>query len=180
MNMSKVEELLLFILDRAHKAGIKDLSKFQLFKISYLLQVLSLKFAGVFLIPDITFVRDKHGPISIDIYSATEKLIKKGYVKREVKENKEYGYRRDAHSLIKKIPKLSLSFGQIIFLDNFLSKLLPLTQKKLKEMAYETEPMQEILKKEKHSDLRKGEVIDFNSVIVDSDIMEGYSDSNIS
>lgn len=177
--MSKIEEILLFILDRAHKAGIKDLSKFQLFKISYLLQVLSLKFAGTFLIPNITFVRDKHGPISVEIYSATEKLVKQGYIKRETKENKVYGFPRDAHSLVKKLPKLSLSTGQMIFLDNFLSKLLPLTQRKLKELAYKTEPMQEIIKKEKGSVIKKGSVIDFNSVIVDSDVVEGYSDTNI-
>ncbi|MBU2037467.1 hypothetical protein KJ866_04715 [Patescibacteria group bacterium] len=174
--MSKIEQLLLLILDRAHKAGTKDLSKFQLFKIAYLLQVISLKYAGTFLIPDIIFVRDKNGPISVNIYSAIEKLICRGYVKKEVIENKEYGYPRDAHSLAKKIPKLSFSLGETIFLDNFLAKLLPLTQKKLKNLVYKTEPMRAIIREEKGVEVKKGAVLDFTSVIVDSDVVESYSD----
>ncbi len=174
--MSKTEQLLLFILDRAHKAGIKDLSKFQLFKISYLLQVISLKYAGTLLVSDITFVRDKNGPISVNIYSATENLIRQKYIKKEVIENKEYGYPRDAHSLAKKIPKLSFSIGETIFLDNFLSKLLSLTQKKLKDFVYKTEPMQAIIREEKGTEVKKGAVLDFTSVIVDPDVVESYSD----
>ena len=68
-------------------------------------------------------------------------IEKKGYIKKEVKENKDYKKPRHCHSLAKKIPRLNFTKGEEIFLDNFLLKLLPLTQSKLKEMAYNTEPM---------------------------------------
>lgn len=175
--MNRLEELILFILDRAKSFGIKDLSEFQLFKIPYLVQVLSLKYAGTLFMPDITFVRDKNGPISIDIYTAIEKLIASGHIKKEVIENKKYGYPRYAHSLNGKLPKLSLNTGEIIFLDNFLSKLLPLSQARLKDFTYKTEPMQEIQKKEREGEIKKGALINFSSVTVDPDVVEVYSDT---
>jgi hypothetical protein len=64
-----------------------------------------------------------------------------------------------------------------MFLDNFLAKLLPLSQKKLKEVAYATEPMEAIQKKETGGKIRKGAVIDFSTVTVDPDIVDVYSDA---
>ena len=176
--MTRLEELILFILDRAHKMDIENLSKFQLFKIPYMIQVLSIQYAGTRFIPEATFIRHKNGPISIDIYSAIENLEKKGFIKVEkVKTHKYYAYARDEHSLIKKLPKLSFSTGEEIFLDNFISKLLPLTQKKLKEIAYATEPMKEIKKKETGDKIMKGSVLNFSSIVVDPDIVDVYSDA---
>lgn len=130
--MSRLEELVLFILDRAHKKGINDLSKFQLFKIPYLIQVLSIKYAGSAFVPEATFVRDQNGPISIDIYSAIENLEKEGYIKKEIITGRDgYEFERHSHSLKKKLPKLNFSPAETIFLDNFLARLLPLSQKKL-------------------------------------------------
>ena len=99
--------------------GIIDLSSFQLFKIPYLIQIFSLKYAGTKFVSDAVFVRDQNGPISIDIYSAVERLEKKGYIKKEVKENKDYKKPRHCHSLAKKIPRLNFTKGEEIFLDNF-------------------------------------------------------------
>jgi uncharacterized phage-associated protein len=176
--MSRLEELLLFILDRAEKEGKKDLSRFQLFKIPYLLQVYSLKYAGVPFIPDATFIREKNGPISISIYTALKNLEISGYIKKEITENREYGYPKHAFSLGKKITKFHFEEDEIIFLDNFLSELLMLTQAKLKEKAYATEPMLEIQEKEKHKGILKGNIINFTSVSVDPDIVDAYSDSD--
>ena len=176
--MSRIEELILFILDRAHKMGIIDLSSFQLFKIPYLIQIFSLKYAGTKFVPDAVFMRDQNGPISVDIYTAVERLEKKGYIKKEVKENKDYKKPRHCHSLAKKIPRLNFTKGEEIFLDNFLLKLLPLTQSKLKEMAYNTEPMRSIKEKEKGDSIKKGAVLDFSKVVVDPDIVDVYSDKN--
>jgi hypothetical protein len=178
--MSRLEELILFILDRAHKKGIENLSKFQLFKIPYLIQVLSIKYAGSAFIPEARFLRDKNGPISIDIYSAVENLEKNGYIKKDIVAGQDgYQFPRHSHSLKKKLPKLSFSVAEAIFLDNFLAKLLPLSQKKLKEMAYSTEPMETIQKQEKKGggEIKKGTVIDFSTVVVDSDVMDVYSDA---
>jgi len=73
--MSRLEELILFIQDRAHRMGIKDLSRFQIFKIICMIQVLSLKYAGKEFLPGVTFVRHKNGPISTDIYQAINELF---------------------------------------------------------------------------------------------------------
>jgi len=173
--MSRLEKLLLFILDRAKKEGKTDLSQFQLFKIPYLLQVYSLKYAGTPFITDAIFVRDNNGPISVDIYTALKNLEENGYVKMEKKENKEYGYPKHAFSLTKKIPKLGFNQGEIMFLDSFLSELLPLTQKKLKERTYFTEPMQEIQKREKSGNILKRTVINFSTIAVDPDVVDVYS-----
>jgi uncharacterized phage-associated protein len=175
--MTRLEQLLLFILDRAKKEGKADLSQFQLFKIPYLLQVYSLKYAGTSFINDATFVREKNGPISINIYTALKNLEKTGYVKMEEKENREYGFPKHAFSIIKKLPKLDFDQGEILFLDNFLAELLPLTQAKLKEKAYATEPMQEIKKKENGGAILKGAVIDFSSIAVDPEVVDAYSDT---
>ncbi len=172
--MTRLEQLILFILDRAKKMGIDNLSKLQLFKIPYLIQVLSIKYAGTQFIPEITFIRDKMGPISIAIYAAIENLEKMGYVGKEIKKDKG---NRHCHRLVKNLPKLNFSVGEEIFLDNFLHKLLPLTQPDLKKFAYSTEPMKKIQKEESSGSIKKGAVIDFSGVTVDPDVVDSYSDS---
>ncbi|MHB8174849.1 MAG: Panacea domain-containing protein [Nitrospirota bacterium] len=174
--MTRLEELILFILDRAHKEGIKDLSRFQLFKIPYIIQVMSLKYAGTEFVPGATFIRDKNGPISTDIYSAIKHLIGDEYVDISITKHEGYDYPRYGHKLAKKLPKLSFSEAETIFLDNFLSELLPLPQKKLKERAYATEPMKEMTKQEK-GEIKKGAVLNFSTVMVDSDVVDAYSDT---
>lgn len=175
--MTRLEELLIFILDRAHKEGKTNLSRFELFKIAYLLQVYALKYAGTTLLQNTTFIRQKNGPISVDIYKSLDNLIENGYVKMDVKENKEYGYPRHCFSLEKKLPKLQLGQGEMIFMDSFLSELLPLSQAQLKNKTYATEPMKAILSREKGGRIKTGQVIDFASVSVDADVVDAYSDA---
>lgn len=173
--MRRLEQFILFILDRAHKMGIKDLSSFQLFKISYIIQVLSLKYAGKEFLSDMTFIRHRNGPISVDIYNAIDGLIKRKIIGLNVNKKEDYPYERHCHRLIKKPPNFNFDKGEVIFLDNFLSKLLPLSHEKLKKYAYSTEPMQEIIKQEKGS-LKTGAVINFATVVVDPDVVESYAD----
>jgi uncharacterized phage-associated protein len=173
--MSRLEQFILFVLDRAHKMGVKDLSRFQIFKISYLIQVLSLKYAGKEFIPNLVFIRHEHGPISTAIYDAIDELHRKRYIGKDISKKDDYAFARHGHKLIKKIPRLSFNKGEIIFLDNFLAEILPLSQNKLKQYAYATEPMKEILKKEK-GDTKTGVVIDFSSVVVDPDVVNSYAD----
>jgi len=175
--MSRLEQLLLFILDRAKKADIENLSKFQLLKIPYLIQIESIKYTGSPFMTSITFMRDNNGPISIDIYNSINKLFKDGYIKIENTKTKGYKYERTCHSLAKKVPKLDFSPSETIFLDSILSDILPLSQIKLKKVAYDTEPMKEITSKEKKEVIRKGEIIDFSKVTVDSDIIDSYADA---
>lgn len=175
--MTRLGELLLFVLDRAKKYGKKDLSRFEVLKIIYLLQVYSLKYAGTALIAGMTFAREKNGPISVDVYNTMDALVTDGYLRKEVIENEGYGHPRHAFSQSKKLPDLSFGAGEVIFMDSFLSELLPLSQRSLKERAYATEPMKAITKKEKNKSIRKGDIIDFSLVSVDPDVMDAYSDA---
>ncbi len=174
--MNKIEKLLLFILDRAHKGGIKDLSDFQVFKIFYNLQIYSIRYTGSELVPNVNFIREKNGPISIDVYHSLEKLRANHYIETKVIENKAYIYPRHANRLGKKSIKFDFTLGETIFLDNFLSDLLLFSQKALKELTYNTEPMKEIVKKEKGK-IKKGEILDLKKVLIDQDVMEAYSNS---
>ncbi|HTY39765.1 MAG TPA: type II toxin-antitoxin system antitoxin SocA domain-containing protein [Candidatus Paceibacterota bacterium] len=175
MKYSKIEQLVLLILDRAHKQGMADLSKFQIFKITYLLQVMAIKYAGVPLLPGTTFVRNTNGPISVDLYNALENLEIQGLLKKSITKKEDYKYPRHGYRIAKKLPKLYLSKGEVIFADNFIAKLLPLTHNRLKDLAYATEPMRKIVAQEK-GELKKGTLIDFSLVTVDPDTVDGYSD----
>lgn len=175
--MTRIEQLLLFILDRADKMGIKNLSSFQLFKIPYIIQVISIKYAGMGFLTDITFLRDQNGPISIEIYNAKENLMKKGYIDLKKSKKEDYPFERHNHKMVKKPSKWDFSKGETIFLDNLLSELLPLSQRKLKEYAYNTEPMKYIIEQERGRGIKKGVVIDFSKVMVDPDVVDVYSDT---
>lgn len=175
-NLSRLEQLIIFILDRAHKKGIKDLSDFQLMKMLYLLEVFSLKYTGTKFIDEV-FTRYKNGPITTYFYKARENLLSKNFLNVEEKKKIDYKYPRRANMIgKKKFNKFTFTMGETIFLDNFLDDLLELTQKELKNLAYKTEPMEAILNAEKNNGIKKGTIIDFNKVIVDSDVIETYSD----
>ncbi|MFA5249677.1 MAG: type II toxin-antitoxin system antitoxin SocA domain-containing protein [Candidatus Paceibacterota bacterium] len=175
-NLNRLEQLIIFILDRANKKGIKDLSDFQLMKMLYLLEVFSLKYTGAKFIDEV-FTRHENGPITTYFYKARENLLAKDFLNVEEKKKVDYKYPRRANMLgKKKLDKFIFSMGETIFLDNFLDDFLKLTQKELKNLAYETEPMKAILESEKNKDIKKGTIIDFNKVIVDPDVVETYSD----
>ena len=158
--------------------GSENLSTFQLFKIPYIIHVLSIKYAGIEFLPEVTFFRDKNGPISMNIYSAINNLRKKRFIDVNISQKDDYPHERHCHKLNKKISKWSFSNGEIIFLDNLLSELLPLSLKKLKEYAYNTEPMKNIVNKErKEGIIKKGVIIDFSTVTVDPDAVNAFSDT---
>jgi len=174
--MNQIEKLILFILDRAKKMGINDLSRFQLFKISYLIQVESIKYTGAPFISGLGFTRDENGPISTDIYTGVDSLVREGYIHIETSKTEGYEYRRCGHSLSKEIPDLGFSTGETVFLDGLLSEILCLSQRKLKAYAYNTEPMIDITSREGGSVI-KGVSIDFSKVLVDPDIVDTYADA---
>jgi len=174
--MTRLEELLILILDRAHKEGKPNLSRFELLKIIYLLQVYALKYAGTTLLDNTTFIREKNGPISVDVYKSMDGLMADGYIKMDIQENKDYGHPRHCFTLAKKLPRLNFGQGELVFLDSFLSELLPLSQAQLKSKAYATEPMKAIMNEEKGGRIKKGQVLNFASVSVDADVVDAYSD----
>lgn len=176
---TRIQELILFILDRAHKKGIDNLSDTELLKITYLIQVLSLKYTGAPFIADLSFQREERGPISIDVYQARDSMEGK-YIEK-TRQELGGGKFRYCNKLLKKPVKFSYEQGQLIFLDNFLSELLGSPTKRLVSLAYDTEPMKEIIKQEKKEGIKykKGAKLDFSKVIVDPDVIESYTDADV-
>ena len=168
--MTRLEELILFILDRAHKMGIANLSRFQLHKIIYMIQVFAIKYTGKEFVPSLAFIREERGPISGDVYEAIDSLVHKKYVVLDITKKDDYPYSRCGHKLGKTIPQASFGIGEMIFLDSVLSDLLPLPQKKLKELTYSTEPMIQIIKTEKGK-IKKGLKLDLSLIQIDPDIV---------
>lgn len=171
MKKSRLQELILLILDRAHKEGIKNLSRFQLMKLVFLIEVEALKYAGSYLIQP-RFLRYKNGPISMEIYTALDLLSEQGYIYTEEQENKKYGYPRVCHSLKNKLGKLEqFNQGEIVFIDTVLSDLLPLSQKELQKLAYSTEPMKARLEAEKGT-VKEGVPLNMDLVTTDKIVLE--------
>lgn len=170
-NLSRLESTILYILHVAKSNGINNLSRFELMKLVYLIEVNAQKFIGE-PFTQATFVRETNGPISYDIYKANEKLDKKGLLKISAQDNQEYGYPRYCHALIGKVPDLGLSDSELIFLNSVLDEYLGLSIKKLKQLAYITEPMVAIKESEEKSGvLQKGKRLTLEDVPLDEDIL---------
>jgi len=176
MKLPRLHGAILFLLQRAKIFGINDLSKFQIMKLIYLADVESRKFVGEPLTSDLRFVRDQHGPISYNIYSAITDLTGK-YIKVKPKKKPDYPFARECHSLIKgkKLPKI-FTKEEKLFLNSVFGDYLSLTQKQLKVTVYKTEPMSAILKQEKKGKVLKGRPIDMNLVPLDEDLLEMITD----
>jgi uncharacterized phage-associated protein len=173
--MSRVEDTILYLLTKAKEKGMNNLSEFQIMKIIYLLEVESYKFTGKSF-NGINFKRNKNGPISLEIYAGLKSLDKR-YIKKEITQKADYPYPRHCISLIKPIKKINFSQPEMIFLNSVFESYLILSQTKLGEAAYSTEPMQEICKAEKkQGGILKGVNIDLNSVPLDEEILELYKD----
>ena len=63
MKLQKIHETILYILLMAKENGTGDLSKFQIVKLLYLIQIESLKFTGRPFINNLSFFREKNGPL---------------------------------------------------------------------------------------------------------------------
>jgi len=171
--MGRLENTILYLLTRANLKGLDNLSKIELFKLVFLLEVESYRFTGKSFFDSISFVREKNGPISIDIYRALEKLNDK-YINIKETKKPDYTHSRHCISLKKQIKKFDFKESEVLFMNSVFESYLGLTIKKLKEIVYNTEPMKEILAEEKKaktdilSDLR----ISFESIPLDEDILE--------
>jgi len=172
MKLSKLQETILYIISEAQENGLKPLSKFQLMKLIYLLQVESLKFTGSPFLDEPRFLRYQRGPLSPQIYDALSGLDGK-YIKINEITNKEYGHNKQEHILVK-LPKLNLSRSEQIFINSVLKDYLSLTQTKLGDVVYKTEPMAKIVEYEKqnHASMN-GYQLDMSSIPLDEDVLEG-------
>jgi uncharacterized phage-associated protein len=176
--MTKLESTILYILSRAKERGKDNLSKFELFKLLYLLENESYKFVGKsFFDSSISFVRDKNGPISVDIYNALNALQGK-YITLNEEKKEDYSFARCCISLKKKVNKIDLDESESLFINSIVESYISLPIKKLKEIVYATEPMEQILEEEKRKKIKllKGEKLNFNCISLDEDVVDLIAD----
>jgi len=175
MTTEKLENTIIYILGRAQTRGKKNLSKFELFKYLYLLETEAYRFTGKsFLDNNVSFVRDKNGPISIDIYNAITNL-EGDYIQLTKTKQKSYPYPRHSISLKKNKNKRksSLKNSEKLFINSVLESYLELPQKTLKDIVYKTEPMKSILKEEKKKKSSlKGTRLNLNLIALDEDMVD--------
>src|SRR3989339_1285461 len=167
--MSKLETTILYLLARAKERGKENLSKFELFKLLYLLEIESYKFTGKsFFNSSISFVRDKNGPISIDIYNALNILSGKHINMTEEKKDN-YEYPRHCISLKNIINKIDLNESEKLFINSVVESYILLPIKELKKIVYNTEPMLKLIEieKQKKAKVLKGEKLNFDCVPLD-------------
>ncbi len=172
--MTRIESIILYLLTRAKQKEKDNLSKIELFKLLYLLEVESYKFTGkTFFDSNVSFVRDKNGPISIDIYNALSDLENKFIEIKEVKKQN-YPYARHCISLKKNIKNFNLEESEKLFINSILESYMYLTITNLKKIAYDTEPMKDIQKEEKKGKrgVLKGHQLDFSLIPLDEDIVD--------
>jgi uncharacterized phage-associated protein len=137
------------------------------------LEVESRKFTGrSFFSNDVVFVRQKNGPISVDIYDALNNLDNK-YIRISQRKKEDYPYARHCLSLIKEKKTYNLEESEMMFINSILESYLPLSIKKLKNIVYKTEPMLDIQDKEKETNQdMNGRPLDFNTISLDKDVVD--------
>lgn len=172
--MNKLEHTILYLLARVKEKGKDNLSKFELFKLLYLLETESYKFTGKsFFNSSISFVRDKNGPISVDIYNALNSL-KDGYINLTEEKKEDYEFSRHCISLKNRLKKIDLNESEKLFINSIVESYIYMPIKELKKIVYATEPMEKILKTEKNKKIKvlKGEKLDFNCITLDEDVLD--------
>jgi uncharacterized phage-associated protein len=172
--MTKLENTILYLLSRAKERGKDNLSKFELFKFLYLLENESYKFVGKsFFDSSISFVRDKNGPISIDVYNALN-VLKDKYINLKEEKKEDYNFPRCCISLKKKLNRIDLNESEKLFINSVIESYITLSMKKLKKIVYATEPMEKMIEEEKRNKVKflKGEKLNFNCISLDEDVVD--------
>lgn len=171
--MTRLENTILYLLTKAEQKGIDNLSRFQIFKLLYLLEVESYKFLGKSFFDSISFVREKNGPISVDVYNALSNLNNK-YIKIKETKKPDYPYPRHCIFLKKPIKRIDLGESEKLFMNSVFESYLNLPMNKLKKIVYDTQPMKKIQEEEKRQKLSvlKGQRVDFSSIPLDEDMVD--------
>ncbi len=169
--MTKLESTILYLLARAKKKGKKNLSKFELFKLLYLLEVGAYQYTGRGFLNGVSFVREKNGPISIDIYNALSNLNGK-YIELSDVKKADYPYPRCCISLKKDFKTDIFSQSEKLFMNSVFEDYLDLPIKDLKDLVYKTPPMKDIIGREGKGKILKGHPINFNSIPLDEEMVD--------
>ncbi|MGW8184498.1 MAG: type II toxin-antitoxin system antitoxin SocA domain-containing protein [Candidatus Moraniibacteriota bacterium] len=172
--MTRLEETILYLLQKAKMRKKGNLSKLELFKYIYLLEVESYRFtAKSFFNSEVTFIRQKNGPISVDIYKSLSNLESQD--KLEIKAVRTNGYPYPRHCIaLKKAFKDTFEQSERFFINSIIEDYMDLTIKNLKEIAYKTEPMMKIIEEEKARGNQQltGAHIDFRIIHLDEDMVD--------
>lgn len=174
--LSEIDSAILLLLKFSKDKGIKNLSKAQINKLIYLLEVEARKLTGMsFFNSNIVFHRQERGPISVEVKQSLDQLISNGMVKCYEENGKEYTAARACHEISNNKVKLNLPIEKIIFATstfNIVYKTSRFNQRKIFDTAYATEPMRKITLEEQGGAKHNGRFIDFNLVSLDKDILE--------
>lgn len=178
--MTKLEKTIIWILEAAKEKKIKDLSKLQIHKLVYLIDVESRKFNGEsFFGDDINFQREKLGPISVQVYDALANLTQNRLVQLEISDGSGYTAPRHGYSLTNKVnlQDFELSNGEMAFIGSVLRDYVNLRQADLKKIAYSTEPMKILTCQEAEQGKKfEGVTLNMDSVPMDEELMKIISE----
>lgn len=178
--MNKLEKTIIWILEAARERKIKDLSKFQIHKLVYLIDVESRKYNGEsFFGREVNFQREKLGPISVQVYDALASLTQRNLVQKEVSNGSGYTAQRHSYSLTDKVKlrDFELSDGEMAFIGSVLGDYVGLRQSDLRKVAYSTEPMKILTSQEaKKGKSLEGVTLEMDSVPLDEELIKIISE----
>jgi hypothetical protein len=131
--MTKLKSTILYLLSRLKERAKNNLSKSELFKLLYLLENESYKFASrSFFDNSIFFVRDKNGYISVDFYNTLNRLKDKYIILKEEKEKKKGDCFLDCCiSRKKRVNKINLDKSERLFINSIVESYISLPIKKI-------------------------------------------------
>lgn len=175
--MNKLEKTIIWILEAARERKIKDLSKLQIQKLVYLIDVEYRRYSGEsFFANSVSFYRQKLGPLSIQVYDALKDLDQSGCVKMTITDGAGYTAPRHGYSLSINPNQLKthrLSTGEMVFVGSVLNDYVSLDQAKLKKIAYKTEPMERMLREEtKRGKELNGAPLNMELIPLDGDLVK--------
>ncbi|MCH8273842.1 MAG: hypothetical protein IH851_03545 [Armatimonadetes bacterium] len=175
----RLVEAIAFILARAAEQGLPTLSKFQIMKLLYLSQVEALRFSGrpYFSEEEVPFIRGRNGPITPTYRAAVAELEAKGLIRVEPIDNPDYGYTRYDHKIIKEPDTFETPEGDLIFLAQIVNDYAGISQKELRAVVYDTEPMKARLQEEREKGVEIiASRLDLGKIALVPELLDAYSD----
>lgn len=145
--MNKIQNLVIYLFQKLNRS----LGSVELTKLIYLIDVEFFKYFGEKL-TDCDYVRERLGPYSRKIKETLLDLDKDDIIDINLILSKgKSTILKRSHSLNKKDVKILPEFKKVerLIIENVLNKIGKLEVKKLEKLSYKTEPMREILEKEK-------------------------------
>lgn len=148
-DQQRIENAILYLLKRANEKKVNNLSRFQIMKLLYLIDIEYRRFLGISFYKTASFTRWDRGPLLIEAYPILDELYAKKIINIVGRKILGYNKERLCHSLNKLNVRINLTNAEKVFLNSIIDSYIDLNLNKLKELVYSTEPMKEILQREK-------------------------------